>query len=155
MVRRRRKRRHSHWLGGCSRASERAAVGVPPERAGFFSLELALTLPLLGVVLMAVFEFSLLFSARAAVVEASRTGARQACLAGARLADVERQVREVLPPRLRCEVAVRAILGKKSGDVVAVGVQVPMRCAAPDLLWPIGFSLKRKYIYAETRMIKE
>ena len=118
-------------------------------------MELVLTLPLLGIILLAVFEFSLLFSARAVVVEASRVGARQACLAGATLTDVEEQVRKVLPPRLQREVAVRAILGAKSGDVVAVGVQVPMRCAAPDLLWPVGYSLRNKSIYAETRMIKE
>ncbi|NOX56696.1 MAG: pilus assembly protein [Planctomycetes bacterium] len=147
--------RQPSQLRRSDRSVKPVAPGVSRKRAGFFSMELVLTLPLLGIILLAVFEFSLLFSARAAVVEASRVGARRACLADATLADVEEQVRKVLPSRLQREVAVRAILGAKSGDVVAVGVQVPMRCAAPDLLWPVGYSLKNKYIYAETRMIKE
>ncbi len=40
-------------------------------------------------------------------------------------------------------------------NVVSVSVAVPMRSAAPDLLWPIGYSLQQRRLYAETKMIKE
>jgi hypothetical protein len=46
-------------------------------------------------------------------------------------------------------------LGEQTGDVVAVGIRVPMRMAAPDLLWPIGVGLAGRDLYSETRMIKE
>ena len=125
------------------------------RRSGFFSLELALTLPILGVVLMALFEFSLLFAARGSVVEASRVGTRKACLASVSARDVKEEIKKVLPPRLQRGMQVQVDLGHKSGDVVAVAVSVPMNAAAPDLLWPIGYTLRSRMLYSETRMIKE
>jgi len=118
-------------------------------------MELVLTLPILGVVLFGLCEFSLLFFARGEVVEAARIGARTACLPGADAADVEAAVHQVLGPRLRTVVDVNVQLGSHSGDLVAVAVRVPMSRAAPDLLWPIGYSLKDRQLFAETRMIRE
>src|SRR5581483_1452647 len=76
------------------------------RRDGVLSLELVLTLPILGIVLMALFEFTLLFYARSQVVEASRAAARQATLTGVTVDDVEATVARVLPPRLQNGVAV-------------------------------------------------
>ena len=118
-------------------------------------MELALTLPILGVVLFGLFEFTLLLYARGLVVEASRAGARQATLPGATIDDVEANVSRVLPPRLHQGLAVATDLGAYAGDVVIVGVQVPMASAAPDLLWPIGISLSGRNLYSETRMVRE
>jgi Flp pilus assembly protein TadG len=50
-------------------------------RVGFLSMELVFTLPILMVVLLGLFEFSMLFFARGMVVEAARVGARKASLA--------------------------------------------------------------------------
>jgi len=124
-------------------------------RRGIFSLELALTLPILGVVLLGLFEFSLLFFARGSVVEASRVAARTASLPGVGPEAVERSVRNVLSSRLRRGMKIRMNLGEQTGDVVVVGIRVPMRMAAPDLLWPIGVGLAGRDLYSETRMIKE
>lgn len=118
-------------------------------------MELALTLPILGIVLMGLFEFSMLFFARGAVVEASRVGARKASLPGVTAEDVEREIRKVLDPRLQRSMEVGMELGTRSGDVVAVAVSVPMGHAAPDLLWPIGYSLGDRNLHSETRMIRE
>ncbi len=125
------------------------------RRRGILSMELVLTLPILGLVLIALFQFTILFYSRGLVVEASRAGARRATLNGATLADVEAEVRRVLSPQLQQNMTVQAILGEHSGDLVAVGVEVPMQNATPDLLWPIGIGLDGRNLYSETRMVRE
>jgi hypothetical protein len=119
------------------------------------SLELVLTLPILGVVLMGMVEFAMLFYARSSLVEASRAGARAASFAGVDLDQAEAEVRKILSPGLRQNVRVNVTPGVHTGDTVVVAVQVPMSAASPDLLWPIGFSLQDRYLYSETRMLKE
>ena len=119
------------------------------------SLELAFTLPILLLVLMALFEFSMLFFARGDVVEASRIGARTASLPGSTWEDVEESVYQALRPRLRQRVSINAQLGERTGDLVNVAVWVPMQDAAPDLLWPIGYGLVGRNLASETRMVRE
>lgn len=125
------------------------------RRRGFLSIELVLTLPILMVLLLGLFEFSLLFYARSSVVEASRAGARAASLQGIDQQHVEQAVRRILPPALteNCQIDYQS--GERSGDKVTVGVRVPMSSAAPDLLWMVGFSLDGQDLYAETSMIRE
>ncbi|HET6425557.1 MAG TPA: TadE family protein [Planctomycetaceae bacterium] len=118
-------------------------------------MELVLTLPILGVVLFGLFEFTWLFYSRSLVVEASRVGARKASLPGATLDDVERDVRRTLPVGLQRQLRVVGDVGEYPGDVVWVGVEVPMQSAAPDLLWPIGVGLAGRNLYSETRMVRE
>lgn len=125
------------------------------RRRGVLSLELVLTLPILGVLLLGLFEFSLLFFARADVVEACRAGARKATLRGVSADDVDAEVRSVLDPRLQSGLEVMADLPEQTGALVTVAVRVPMSAAAPDLLWPVGFSLDGQYLACETRMAKE
>ena len=43
----------------------------------------------------------------------------------------------------------------KEFNVVAVAVTVDMSAAAPDLLWPIGYSLQGRPLLSETCMIRE
>ena len=124
-------------------------------RRGFLSIELVMTLPILFVVLLALFEFSLLFAARSDVVEASRAGCRKACLPGASRQDVESEVRRVLNPQLRKGVEVAVQRGERPGDLVAVAVRTPMTNASPDLLWVVGFRLKERSLISETRMVRE
>lgn len=118
-------------------------------------MELTLTLPIFGLILLGLFEFSVLFFARGEVVEACRTAARKATCPGVSQADVEFEVQRVLSPRLRNAATVETDLGERSGDVVLVRIRVPMRQAAPNLLWPIGFDLTRRDLVAETRMVRE
>jgi Flp pilus assembly protein TadG len=124
-------------------------------RRGVLSMELALTLPILGVVIFGLFEFTLLLYARGHVVEASRAAARQATLPGVTPDDVETTAAQILPARLRAGMTVATDLGTHSGDVVWVAVRVPMTAAAPDLLWPIGISLHGRTLHSETRMLRE
>jgi Flp pilus assembly protein TadG len=125
------------------------------RRRGSLTMELIFVLPILGVLLLGLFEYSLLFFARGEVVDASRAGARFASLPGCSPADVEQQVLNSLSPRLRPTAEVTVQTGVYSGDPVSVAVRVPMANAAPDMLWPIGFSLTGQFLYSETRMAKE
>ncbi len=118
-------------------------------------MELVFTLPILGLLLMGLLEFSLLFFARADVAEACRAGARKGTLHGATLESVEDEVRRTLSPRLQQQMEVLADINVTSGDMVHVAVRVPMSNASPDLLWPAGFSLEGRYLYCETHMAKE
>jgi hypothetical protein len=125
------------------------------RRTGLATAELALTLPILLIVLMAIFEFSLLFLARGELVDASREGARVAALPGANQESVEWAVRENVAPRFRNAVVVDVSGGAQSGELITVAVRVPMRSASPDLLWPVGYSLKDQTLVAETRILRE
>ncbi len=128
---------------------------VHAKRSGVMTLELVLVLPIVLLVLFAVAEFGLLFSARQSLVAASRAGARIGSLSGATAEDVERVVREQLDPGLCADLAVEAELGRCSGDPVAVTLRVPMCSASPDLLKCIGFSVHDSELVAETVMCKE
>jgi hypothetical protein len=119
------------------------------------SMELAMTLPILFIVLMGLFEFMMLFYSRSLIVEATRVGARKASMPGATQESVEEEVRLVLNPSLQTGMQVEVDVGVNSGDVVFVSVQMPMSSACPDLLWPIGLSLNGRNLYSETRMIRE
>jgi hypothetical protein len=125
------------------------------RRRGLLTAELVLTLPILMVVILGLFEITWLFYARGMVVEASRLGARKATLPGVDLETVQAEVNRMLPARFVSHARVRADLGEHSGDVVSVAVAVPMRSVAPDLLWPIGFTLAGRNLYSETRMGRE
>lgn len=128
---------------------------VRKRRSGVLSMELILTLPILGMVLLALLEFSLLFSARNQLVEASRVGARLASVAGASHDGVEAEVRRVLSPTLQTGLVVETELPAHSGEMVVVALSVPMNMASPDLLWPAGFTLQGRKLVSETRMVRE
>ena len=118
-------------------------------------MELVLILPILSLMLLAMFEFSMLLYARSSVVDASRAGARTAAHVGSSDEQVELAAELVLRPSLRSGMQVGWSGGEHSGDPVTVAVQVPMNSASPDLLWMIGFSLQGRALYAESTMIKE
>ena len=138
---------------GSARRS-RAALRVR-NRRGILSMELIITLPIFGILLMGLFEYSLLFASRGDVVEACRAGCRRATLAFATVEDVEAEVRASLGPRFSALAAIETELGEFTGDEVFVSVRVPMDAASPDLLWPIGFGLRDREISCQSRMIKE
>ncbi|MBL4884166.1 MAG: pilus assembly protein [Planctomycetaceae bacterium] len=125
------------------------------SRNALMSMELAMTLPLLMLVLFAVFEYSLLFYARGGVVQASRIGARSASYPGSTVQFVEESVTRALGPRMSQHANIYTEQGQFSGDRVVVVVKVPMSAVSPDLLWPIGFGLHGRYLVAETYMEME
>ena len=118
-------------------------------------MELALVLPILGILLLGLLEFTLLFYARSSVVEASRAGARAATRIGSDQTQIEREAGLVLFPTLRQGLQIELAGGMHSGDPVTVAIQIPMKLASPDLLWVVGYSLQGRYLYAESTMIKE
>jgi Flp pilus assembly protein TadG len=118
-------------------------------------MELLITLPIFLMLLMGLFEYSLLFSARGHVAEACRAGCRRATFTNATTDDVEAEVIATLGNRLGVKCQVNAELGEHTGDVVTVAVAVPMGLASPDLLWPIGFGLRDRDFVCQSRMVKE
>jgi hypothetical protein len=124
-------------------------------RRGVITLELLLVLPVLLILLLGFFEFTLLFYARGDVVQASRAGARYATLSRVTEEDVELEVLNVLPTSLRRGAQVQTELGQHAGDEVMVTVSVPSTSASPDLLWLIGYSIRNENLVSQTRMRKE
>lgn len=127
----------------------------PHKRRGIFSAELVMVLPLFGLILAGLFEFALLFQARSELAEATRAGARIASLPGVTTDQVEQEVLRVLSPRFQDSMNLAVDAGHRTGDVVTVAIAVNMNDASPDLLWPIGYSLKNRQLYQTTRMIHE
>ena len=125
------------------------------RRKGFLSAEIVMMFPIFLLVLSGLFEFSLLFFARGELAEATRVGARKASLPGVSVEEVEEEVRRVLSPRLQRDMELVIDPGIRSGDVVTVAIAVSMDSASPDLLWPIGYSLKNQQLYESSRMIRE
>jgi len=136
-------------------AMPRGARGDARTRCGILSMELVLTLPILFVLMLALFEFTMLFYSRSLVVEASRAAARKASLPGATEEAIEAEVRRVLSPSLQYGMQIGVDLGDHSGDLVVVSIEVPMSSASPDMLWPIGVGLNGRNLYSETRMVRE
>jgi Flp pilus assembly protein TadG len=124
-------------------------------RAGIISMELIITLPILFVLLLGIFEFSFLMYARSDVVQASRAGARLAVLNGVWPEEVETEVGRSLGGRFQNVCSVQTQMGERSGDEVVVTVRVPMTAAAPNLLWPLGYNIQGRDLVAQTRMLKE
>lgn len=162
LVFRRRMRLRFEGTSGRSRSLSSIPCGATdshrgrlPKRRGVLTIEMLLVLPILLFVLMGVFEFSILFFARANVVQACRTAARQASLRSVDQSQVENIVRRVLTPSLQRNLIVLYEPAVRSGEAVTVAVQVPMKNAAPDLLWPIGFSLEGRYLTQETSFLRE
>lgn len=118
-------------------------------------MELVLTLPILAIVLMALFEFSLLFMGRSLIIESCRAGVRHGTLNGSTPQSVEAEVRKVLSPSLQEGLKLDYVPATRSGEVVQLAVHVPMKSVAPDLLWGIGFGLDGRELIYEARMIKE
>jgi hypothetical protein len=125
------------------------------RRAAFLSAEIVMMFPIFMLVLSGLFEFSMLFFARGELAEATRVGARKASLPGVSIEEVEEEVRRVLSPRLQRDMELVIDPGVRSGDVVTVAIAVSMDSASPDLLWPIGYSLKNQQLYEASRMIRE
>ncbi len=125
------------------------------RRRGVLTIEMLMVLPILIIVLMAVFEFSILFFARSSVVQASRLAARQASLGTMSQEELEELVSRVLTPALQRGHEVYLIPAQRAGEITTVGLRVPMSSAAPDLLWPVGFSLQGRYLAEETSLVRE
>ncbi len=127
----------------------------PAKRRGVLSMELCITLPIFGILLLGLLEYSLLFASRGDVVEACRAGCRRATLTFATRDDVDLEVRRSLGGRLGPHAVIETELGEFTGDEVLVTVRVPMSAASPDLLWPIGFGLRDRELICQSRMVKE
>lgn len=127
----------------------------PKRKKGFVSLEVILVLPILMILLLGLLEFSLLFSARGQVIDAARAGARVATLHGIDEYFVEDEVYKNLGPYLSEYAKIETEIGEYSGEEVHVTVRVPMGAATPDLLWPVGYSVRGQEIIGEVRMLKE
>jgi hypothetical protein len=138
-----------------ARLVARADWRAPKARGGFATLEVALALPVFAVIFMGMIEFTLLFYARGMLVDASRAGARAATRLGASRQAIRAEVLQVLPPALHEDLEIWVSEAARSGQPVTVAARIPMKNAAPDLLWLVGYGLTGRMLHAEATMIKE
>lgn len=127
-----------------------------PRRGALMSMELVIVLPILIAMFFAMIEFSMLWSAKQRLKDASLAGCRVATFPGA----TEPAVRQAVEAALNKQPLVKTYTvqvdgGWRSGDDVAVTVQVPMRAAAPDLLGLFGLGMGRQSLVSQTIMRKE
>ncbi len=119
-----------------------------------------LALPLLIILLCAVVEFSMLWSANHLVKAASHAGCRVATLPAGHPAESEAAVRQaaaaaLVRGRLVAAHQITFESGPFTGDPVMCEVRLPMNVAAPNMLAIIGFNLDGRELVARTVMRKE
>ncbi len=124
---------------------------APQQPHLLLSSELAVSLPVLGIVLMGLLEFSLMVQARTVVVAASRRGAEVAAIPGATENDVRHEVRDVLGARLGYEAEIH-LQGVSEGEAY-VAVDVPMAAAIPNLMRPVGLDLQGHRLCCQTPLV--
>jgi Flp pilus assembly protein TadG len=116
------------------------------NRRGLLSMELVLTLPVLTLLLLGLFEFSCLYRAHLAATRASRAAAAVVARPDATAEDVDEAVRRTLDPSLTEAVQVRCLPSQVSGDRTVCRVRLPMAACTPNLLWPVGFDLEGRFV---------
>ena len=126
------------------------------RRGAVLSIELLFVLPIALTVLLAIIEFSMLWSARQLVEAAAAVGCREATYPGASMPTVRRAIERSLVRRNLIEsYRVEVQGGARSGDEVQLVVRVPMATAAPDLLAMFGYRLQDQEIVAQAVMRRE
>jgi len=144
-----------------TRAKQSRKVNGRRERCGaLLSIELMLVLPVVIILLLAIVEFSMLWSANQLVKTASHAGCRVATLPAVSLeeteAAAERAVTVALAKRpLINAYRLRLESGQFAGDAVCCEVRLPMAAAAPNLLAVFGFDLDGRELVARSVMRKE
>ena len=124
------------------------------RRGAVLSIELLAVLPVLLLVIAASVEFGLLMTAHAAAADACHTAARLAALGVADDAALEQAARPALGGRMAAVAQMQRDDDPTTG-IVTVRVSVPMPAAAPNLLWPIGYDLRGRFINASASMVAE
>ncbi|MCA9064108.1 MAG: pilus assembly protein [Planctomycetaceae bacterium] len=137
--------------------SPRPADQHPParRRGAILSMELVLILPIFLTLIFGVVELSMLTLARSRVHDAARHGARLMSMSGASDEDVRAVIERTLGPTLKNRAQVSITPGKSAGALGSVSVAIPMNSATPDLLWPIGFSVRGKVMRASAMTVME
>jgi hypothetical protein len=118
-------------------------------------MELVLVLPIFLLLLFALVEFSMLTAAYARVCSAAQCGARYMSISGKDAAAVGERVSQVLGTNLAANVTIAVQPAEYAGQIGHVHVSVPMKSAAPDLLWFIGFGLTDRHLHSSASMVME
>lgn len=132
----------------------RPAACPAPARRGLLSMELVLTLPVVTLLLLGLFEFACLTSGYGSVARASQAGARLAAESDHSVLEVSAAVEQSLGEPLARAAEVRCEPFASPGNEVVCSVRVPMSACAPNLLWPVGFDLDGRYLESSTRLEK-
>jgi hypothetical protein len=130
------------------------------RHGALLSMELLLILPVVMILLSALVEFSLIWSANSKIKAASRLACRVATLPSTQPLVAEYVIREKVievleSPKLVDACKMDCHMGQYTGDPCTVVVSVPMKAITPDLLSFVGLGLKEREIVARTVMRKE
>jgi hypothetical protein len=129
----------------------RTAACPRRPRQGLLSLELVLTLPVVTLLLLGLFEFACLTNGYGSVARASQAGARTASQPGTSATDVESAVEQSLGEQLAAAAEFSCERADAAAPEIICSVRVPMSACGPNLLWPVGFDLQGRYIECTTR----
>ena len=124
------------------------------RKGAVFSIEMMMMITFLVPMMFALTEFSLLWSAKHLLQTAAHEGARAAAMPAVddqqRCLAAQEAIEEVLnkPRFLDDEIGYEMTCdpGMYHGDMVTVGLQLPMTTASPDLLGIIGISIEDRFL---------
>jgi Flp pilus assembly protein TadG len=120
------------------------------------SMELVVVLPIVIAVCVGMVELSMLWSASHRAQSAAAAGCRVATYPGATMHAVRQAIETNLSKaNLIRSYQVEVVGGLRTGDEIAVTVNVPQSACAPDMLRPFGFSLQGKFVTARSVMRRE
>lgn len=127
-----------------------------PRRGAVLTVEMLLVIPLIIGLILAVVEFSMIWSGNQKLAAAARAGCRVATLPGSSQAEVEQAVQVAINHRyLSRDAQIQIQWGEYTGDPVVVEVRAPMRAASPDMLALIGLGLGDRQMTATSVMRRE
>lgn len=125
----------------------------PSSRPASVTLEAALVLPILLVVVVALAEFAMVIAAEQRLAEASGVAARTAAV-GRSDADAKAAIKAVLGDTQyqAADVAIDRRKDPHLGEVVEVRVKLPAKAAAPCVLRSCGVKLSDDTLIGRTLM---
>lgn len=128
----------------------------PRRKGAIMSMELVLVLPILIGLLLAIVEFSMIWSASQLVKQAASAGCRTATFQGSDMPAIRHAVEVALQKNALIQNYRLSVQGGPySGDEVTVTIEVPMQAASPDLLGILGFRLAGRKLGSQTVMRRE
>ncbi len=134
-------------------AGKRKPDSTLTRQGALLSAELVFVLPLLMGIFFALVEVGMLWTANHRLAAAARAACRAAAMPGAGHNHAEHAaIRSLGRPALVKAHKMRMYRGPHTGDPVWIELRVPMKSAAPDMFWFLGFGLGNRHLVAQCVM---
>ena len=145
-----------HALRSGQSGGKRQRATAATRQGALLSAELVLVLPILMGIFFALVEVAMLWTANHRLAAAARAACRAAAMPGSEHDEVRKAAIQTMGrPTLVNAHKMKMRRGPHTGDPVWIELRVPMRSAAPDLLWFLGFGLEHRQLVAQCVMRRE